>query len=49
MKRRLFLALVFGALAVGLWLYLRETMNEKVGRWAREQHGPWHWPPLAAT
>jgi len=38
--KRLFLALVFGVLAVGLWLYLRETKNEKIARWAREQSGP---------
>lgn len=41
MKRSLFLTLVFGVLAVGLWLYLRETTDEKIGRWAREQVGPW--------
>ena len=38
--KRLFLALVLGVLTAGLWLYLRETKNEKIARWAREQSGP---------
>ena len=40
MKRRLFLTLVLGMLAVGLWLRSRETENEKIARWARGWHGP---------